>query len=62
MLHVAVGAKECALCICDVDDTGAVTASDALAVLTAAIGLPTTLTCPASPAPAGTSTTSTTLG
>jgi hypothetical protein len=54
-LQAAVGARTCALCVCDVNDSGAVTASDALSVLKVAVGGAAELDCPA----CGTTTTST---
>jgi len=45
-LRAAVGASVCELCVCDVNGSGEVTASDALAVLQAAVGLDVTLDCP----------------
>ena len=46
-LRVAVGIETCALCVCNVDSIGTfVSASDALRVLNAAVGLPIVLTCP----------------
>jgi hypothetical protein len=47
ILNVAVGAASCEPCICDVDNSGAVTAVDALATLQSAIGLDVELVCPA---------------
>jgi len=46
-LYAAVGSTFCPLCLCDVDTSGAITASDAQAVLGAAAGLPVELICPA---------------
>lgn len=45
-LKVAVGSAECDLCICDVNDSGGVTAADALAILRGAVGLPIVFQCP----------------
>ncbi len=45
-LSVAVGAGECALCICDVSGDGAITATDALIVLNLAVGLPVATNAP----------------
>lgn len=42
----AVRLQSCALCSCDTDDSGAVTASDALTILQSSVGLPVTLVCP----------------
>ena len=46
-LRVAVGVDTCDSCLCDVDDSGAVTATDALILLQFAVGLPLQLSCPA---------------
>ncbi len=46
-LFAAVGALDCADCICDADGSGGVTASDALRLLQVAVGVPRTLNCPA---------------
>jgi hypothetical protein len=46
-LKAAVGGATCALCVCDVDDSGKVGAGDALAILRAAVGGEITLDCPA---------------
>ncbi len=46
-LNAAVGLGACELCVCDVDDSGAITASDALAVLKLAVGIDVPLNCPA---------------
>ncbi|HYC54440.1 MAG TPA: hypothetical protein VEL28_05840 [Candidatus Binatia bacterium] len=46
ILRTSVGLRQCALCVCDVDDSGAVMATDALLDLQFAIGLPVTLDCP----------------
>ncbi len=50
VLRSAVGAEHCAPCRCDADDSGATTAVDALAVLRAALLLPSALSCPSCPA------------
>jgi hypothetical protein len=42
-----VGSVVCPRCVCDVDAGGSVTATDALAILRAAVGNPIELTCPA---------------
>jgi hypothetical protein len=47
ILSAAVGTVSCELCLCDVDDSGAVTAVDALETLQSAIGLDVELICPA---------------
>jgi hypothetical protein len=47
VLSAAVGSVPCELCLCDVDDSGAVTAVYALATLQSAIGLDVELICPA---------------
>ena len=44
-LRTAVGLGQCALCVCDVDESGAVGATDALAVLKAAVGSSVALDC-----------------
>jgi hypothetical protein len=46
-LRVAVGIGTCALCVCDVNSSGAVTTADALTILRAAVGTEVTLGCPA---------------
>ncbi len=56
VLASAVGIRGCAACVCDVDDSGSVTATDALIDLKSAVGQPVVLECPA----CGTATTSTT--
>ncbi len=48
-LRVAVGAQVCAQCICDVNGTGDITASDALHILRLAIAIPMDLNCPRCP-------------
>jgi hypothetical protein len=45
-LQTAVDQRSCPLCVCDVDDSGAVVASDALAILRASVGVSTSLECP----------------
>jgi hypothetical protein len=45
-LRVAVGNGECDLCVCDVNDNGGVTTTDALVILRAAVGLDVSLDCP----------------
>jgi hypothetical protein len=39
-LQTSVGIRECAACICDVDTSGSVTTTDALAILTIGVGTP----------------------
>ncbi len=56
ILQTAVDLRDCALCICDVNDSGTILSSDALVCLKAAVGLEVTLDCPACE-----STTTTTL-
>jgi hypothetical protein len=56
VLNVSVGVGSCEHCVCDVDDSGQIMATDALIVLRAAVRLPTTLHCPFC---AGTTTSST---
>ncbi len=46
VLRTAVGAAQCPLCVCDVNDSGGNTATDALIVLRFAVGQPVTLDCP----------------
>jgi hypothetical protein len=46
-LYAAVGTESCELCVCDVNDSGAVTAVDAQALLAASVALPVELVCPA---------------
>jgi len=46
-LAASVGTSQCALCRCDVDDSGSIAASDALRILSAAVGAPVSLDCPA---------------
>jgi hypothetical protein len=46
ILHGSVGSLACPLCVCDVNDSGTVTAVDALFTLAAAAGGPVSLTCP----------------
>jgi hypothetical protein len=47
ILRVSVSLDSCELCVCDVNDNGSVSATDALATLNAAVGLPVSLDCPA---------------
>jgi hypothetical protein len=46
VLRTAVGLFDCDLCVCDVNDSGSVTAPDALRVLQSAVGQPARLVCP----------------
>ena len=46
VLQAAVGELTCQLCICDVNDSGNVSATDALLTLAASTGGPVPLTCP----------------
>jgi len=46
VLRAAVGLKPCALCDCDVDGSGQIGATDALASLQASVGLPAPSRCP----------------
>jgi hypothetical protein len=47
-LQTAVGIRECALCICDVDESGLITVLDAYAILQSGLGAGSIeLTCPA---------------
>lgn len=52
-LQAAVGIVECALCVCDVDNSASVSATDALAIIRAAVGQPVPLVCPACVPPDG---------
>lgn len=45
-LRASVGSSFCSLCVCDVNESGDVTATDALLVLNAAVGLAVALGCP----------------
>lgn len=47
ILRTSVELETCELCVCDVDDSGEVLASDALSDLRYAVGLPDVLVCPA---------------
>ena len=47
-----VGLEQCGLCVCDVDNTGRISAVDALHVLRSVVRLPATLSCPAHNTPA----------
>ncbi len=49
VLRVAVHLSSCDLCVCDTDNSGAVTATDALAVLQRSVGAAVTLTCSGCP-------------
>jgi hypothetical protein len=60
-LRAAVGSETCELCLCDLTGDGAVTASDALAVLHVAVKLPLVLDCPLPGESTTTTTTSSTL-
>ena len=46
ILHAGLGLATCELCVCDVNGSGSITASDALLALMAAIGQPVTLSSP----------------
>ena len=47
ILHAAVGSETCALvCVCDVNGTSGVTATDALTCLKKAVGQEVLLSCP----------------
>ncbi len=46
-LQASIGLIQCDLCRCDVDNSGGVTASDALRILRIAVNLPGNLDCPA---------------
>jgi len=59
VLNVSVGIGTCSLCVCDVDASGQVMATDALIVLRAAIGLSVTLQCGACETSTTSSSTST---
>ncbi|HXV75085.1 MAG TPA: hypothetical protein VD788_02110, partial [Candidatus Polarisedimenticolaceae bacterium] len=58
VLRIAVALGSCDLCVCDVNNSGGITAGDALLVLGAAVGQPVVLACPSC---VPVSTTSTTL-
>lgn len=73
ILRAAVGSKPCELCVCDVNNSGTKTTSDALICLKKAVGQAVTLQCPScdgvtttttdpgnTPSTTSTSTTSTT--
>jgi hypothetical protein len=47
ILRAAIALETCELCICDVDDSGGTSATDALATLRAAVGQSVSFTCPA---------------
>jgi hypothetical protein len=65
-LNAAVGLLACELCVCDVDGSGAIAATDALSILSLAVGGSVSLDCPSCSAttttttPITTSTTTTT--
>ncbi|MFN2425051.1 MAG: hypothetical protein ABR587_01245 [Candidatus Binatia bacterium] len=46
VLNAAVEVLPCNICVCDVNSSSTITASDALLVLQGAVGLPVTLDCP----------------
>ena len=46
-LQAAVGLLTCQLCVCDVNGSGSLSATDALTILQYAVGQPLTLDCPA---------------
>jgi hypothetical protein len=46
VLRAAVGTFTCDLCVCDVDNSGAIVALDAAKVLLSAVGVPSGLHCP----------------
>jgi len=46
VLRAAVGTAMCHVCVCDVDDSGAIVASDSLRTLQFAVNLPVDLNCP----------------
>jgi hypothetical protein len=46
LLQAAVGARQCQRCVCDVDESGAINARDALRVLRAATASGDALVCP----------------
>ncbi len=46
VLNAAVGAVQCDLCVCDVDNNGVINATDALGDLKVAVGQPVVLACP----------------
>jgi Cys-rich repeat protein len=49
ILRASVALEECAACICDVNNSGKITAVDALAALRVVVRLPGALSCPANP-------------
>jgi hypothetical protein len=46
ILQAAVGTRTCEPCICDVNDSGSITGTDALLAMAVTVGSPVTLTCP----------------
>lgn len=60
ILNAAVGLTSCELCVCDVDGSGAITASDALIALQIAVGGLIPLQCPPCGSATSTTTSSTT--
>jgi hypothetical protein len=52
VLNAAVGILQCELCVCDVDSSGAVVATDALRILAKAAGLDEVIDCPDPAVPA----------
>lgn len=59
ILRSAVGLHDCALCVCDLDDSGEILTADALACLRSAVGLAVTLACPECSSSTTTTTTTT---
>jgi hypothetical protein len=47
ILRAGVGLGSCETCVCDVDGSGSITATDALLALAYAVGQPVELECPA---------------
>jgi len=46
VLQTSIAIRECLLCVCDVDDSGVIVATDALQVMRFAVSQPVVLTCP----------------
>lgn len=59
ILRSAVGLRDCAPCLCDLDGSGGVLAADALVCLRSAVGLEVTLSCPECTTTTTTTTTTT---
>ena len=48
-LHAALGLARCEMCLCDVDGSAGIAATDALGLLQTAVGAGPALSCPACP-------------